>query len=201
MFHCQTSLSVIQATTGAAGLVNSYTGPGYYCDLKMTREPGVDFGSKSRYPSQFRVHEQWWRPSDLLLLNNPPQSPTAYTVILSQSKHITRQSLIQGEEKETPPLDGRIGLKVQGWEDLQEAVFGGGSIALTCIQREASTVHAPAFTERFQSSCHGTVELNPTENCEVAGSIPGLTQWVKDPVWCRSQITSHIWHCCICGVD
>ena len=32
----------------------------------------------------------------------------------------------------------------------------------------------------FESSCRGTVEMNPTRNHEVSGSIPGLAQWVKD---------------------
>ena len=40
----------------------------------------------------------------------------------------------------------------------------------------------------WRSHC-GAVETNPTRNQEVAGLIPGLVQWVKDPallwLWCR----------------
>ena len=31
------------------------------------------------------------------------------------------------------------------------------------------------------SSCRGAVEMNPTNNDEVVGSILGLAQWVKEP--------------------
>ena len=61
------------------------------------------------------------------------------------------------------------------------------------------------------SSHRGAVETNPTRNHEVVGSIPGLTQWVKDPIamscgvgqrrgsdlallwlWCRPTATAPI---------
>ena len=37
------------------------------------------------------------------------------------------------------------------------------------------------FTKlRSRSSCPGAVDTNPIRSYEVEGSIPGLTQWVKD---------------------
>ena len=46
----------------------------------------------------------------------------------------------------------------------------------------SATSGAMDLTIFFWSSLHGTAETNPTGNPEVVGSIPGLVQWVKDPL-------------------
>ena len=49
------------------------------------------------------------------------------------------------------------------------------------------------FLKRSQSSHRGAVEMNPTRNHEVVGSIPGLTQWIKDPaVSCRGRLQTRL---------
>ena len=54
---------------------------------------------------------------------------------------------------------------------------------LTYLSNSAPTlVKTTLFKEaQDRSSCRGAVETNLTRNYEVADSIPGLSQWVKDP--------------------
>ena len=62
------------------------------------------------------------------------------------------------------------------------------SPALTSLQRLFPRVHPINLYAIFVSesiswsSYCGAAETNPTRNHEVVGSIPGLPQWVKDPV-------------------
>ena len=47
-----------------------------------------------------------------------------------------------------------------------------------CFVRQSSILNKSTVW----SSRHGAAETNLTRNHEVVGLIPGLTQWIKDPV-------------------
>ena len=55
---------------------------------------------------------------------------------------------------------------------------GMGSVASTGGKSDWKNVLKKIKNKR--SSHCGAPEMNPTRNHEVSGSIPGLTQWVKD---------------------
>ena len=66
-----------------------------------------------------------------------------------------------------------------------------------CVKRQNSVVTCCHLKNiHFWSSRRGSVETNLTSIPEDAGSIPGLAQWVKDPVFSMSCGVGHR-----CGSD
>ena len=51
------------------------------------------------------------------------------------------------------------------------------------------------YYDMFRSSRCGSVETNPRNIHEDVGLIPGLAQWVKNPIWCCRELwrRSQMW--------
>ena len=49
-------------------------------------------------------------------------------------------------------------------------------------RRRVNMMEIKIERKHIGSSRRGAAEMNPTMNHKVVGSIPGLAQWVKDPV-------------------
>ena len=54
------------------------------------------------------------------------------------------------------------------------------------IERQVKKRENSFKTYEWQKIAYYTVETNPTRNHDAAGSIPGLTQWVKGPPLLRA---------------
>ena len=65
-------------------------------------------------------------------------------------------------------------------QSVLESVVNNAVIYLKFVKREY--ILDVINKNKSRSSCHGSVETNPTRNHEAAGSPPGLAQWVKDLV-------------------
>ena len=48
------------------------------------------------------------------------------------------------------------------------------------LGRNWTECHNEGYDQKDRSSCRGAVDMDPTGDCEVSGSIPGLAHWVKD---------------------
>ena len=86
----------------------------------------------------------------------------------------------------TPQQDADSGEAVHVW---RQRVYGNSLYFLLNFSMNLKLLkQGLKKKKKRESSRHGTAETNLTRNHEVVGSIPGLTQWVKDLAFPRAVV-------------
>ena len=110
-----------------------------------------------------RLHPTWHFSNSLQLLGRDETTVRIVKLIFTVEKVIT----VREKTRKAPATQTCL-------FRLRESSLVKGFV-------RTANVGKPAIKDVPGSSHHGAVEMNPTRNHDVEGSIPGLNQWVKDP--------------------
>ena len=141
---------------------------------KHTKEPGSK-GKKNRNLKigKITVSEKW-RESVFRKITNANELKYLDEFLLNK---VGPRARCWGQGLHAQRAPGRPQRAVTTWQS-----FPNRPTKAHIRQEQKVQVHS-SHTQKVpetRSSCCGAVEMNPTRNREIAGSIPGLTHWVKD---------------------
>ena len=156
------------------------------------------FGTRTCAPSSKRCLTLNLNMDKSPALHSPCHGWAAPRAGRAEAAHVLRAEGGHGDQAGggAPPVAGRPGQPgseafiragVSAWPKLVGTSAGQAATAAQEMRprghrdpKRNKAQHHPQKASHLGSSHRGAIETNPTRNDEVAGSIPGLAQWVKD---------------------